>query len=124
MLELPRLHPTDQIVDIPSVINEAFEAIEEAINPILRIIDVTTKTINLSDLQGTIPNKSIIADNIILTGANGNVLVVSPNGSDVKASIDKEGNITPSNVPSIAGDTDTQKLSSVISALRTLGFVQ
>lgn len=123
-MELPRLQPTDQVSDIPSILNNAFQVIEDALNPLLLMINTTTKTINLSGLQGTLPNKSIIADNIVLTGTNGNVLVVSPDGSTVKASIDKDGNMTPSNIPSVSGSTDSEKLTSLIAALRTLGFVQ
>ena len=123
-MELTRMQPTDQVIDIPAILNDAFQAIEDALNPILQVINTETKTINLSNLQGTLPNKSIIADNIILTGASGNVLVVSPDGNTVKASIDKDGNITPDNIPTITGGTDTEKLTSLISALRTLGFIQ
>jgi len=122
-LELTRLLSTNQVSDIPAIINQAFEDIENALNPVLNVLNTTTKTINLSGLTGTLPNKSIIADNIILTGATGNVLVVSPDGTSIKASIDKDGNITPANKPTIEGTTDSEKLTSVIASLRTLGFV-
>lgn len=123
-MELTRLQPTDQVADIPAILNAAFETIENALNPILEIINTDTKTINLSGLSSNVSNKSIIANGIILTGTTGNVLVVSPDGSTVKASIDKDGNITPANIPTVSGTTDTEKLTSVIAALKILGFIQ
>jgi len=123
-MELTRFQPTNQVSDIPDMLNAAFQILEDTLNPILQIINTTTKTINLSGLQGTLPNKSIIADNIILTGTSGNVLVVSPDGVTIKSSIDKDGDFTPANIQTVSGTTDTEKLTSLILALKTLGLIQ
>lgn len=131
MIELNELKATDAVSDLPSFINAELGKLATAINAQSTILNDSSKTLNLTGENSPAP-KSVYAANTYTDVATINTANVNTqlNVDGGKFSVGLGGKLTKINdvtLPIPTGitstDTDTDKLTKLIDALKSIGLI-
>lgn len=131
MITLNELKATDAVSDLPSFINSELGKLATAINAQSTILNDSSKTLNLTGETSPAP-ASVYAANTYIDTATINTANVNAqfNVDGGKFSVGLNGKLTKINdvtLPISTGitstDTDTQKLTKLIDALKSIGLI-
>lgn len=131
MITLNKLKATDAVSNLPSFINAELSTLATAINAQSTILNDSSKTLNLTGENSPAP-ASVYAANTHIDTANVNTQNVNTqlNVDGGKFSVGLGGKLTKINdvtlpVPTgiTSTDTDADKLTKLINALKSIGLI-